>query len=196
MATPVFVTPPHLYVFYAVIGVWAVAEYVDRRRTRADPEDRDDRGSYRVLQAAVLAGLLASLGAVAFLEVATIPAERLAFWMGLACVVAGLTVRRVAIRTLDEGFSYRVAVRDDHEVVDEGLYRWVRHPSYTGGALAYVGLGLAMGNWLAVAAMALASLLGYGYRIRVEEAVLRDELGAAYEAYAERTPYRLIPGVW
>jgi len=36
---------------------------------------------------------------------------------------------------------------------------------------------------------------GYWYRIRVEEALLRAELGEAYETYAERTPYRLVPGI-
>ncbi|ELY74436.1 hypothetical protein [Natrinema pallidum] len=44
--------------------------------------------------------------------------------------------------------------------------------------------------------MALAGLTGYGYRIRVEGRVLREQLGAPSEAYANRTPYRLVPGLW
>lgn len=196
MTTPIFTTPPYVFVFYAVIAVWGVAEYVDRRRTRADPDDRDDRGSFRVLQVAVFVGLLVSLGAAAFVDATTMPAEPVAFWVGVTFVATGIVVRRVAIRTLREQFSYHVAVRSDHEIIDDGLYRWVRHPSYTGGALCYVGLGVAMGNWIAVVAMVLASVVGYGYRIRVEESVLRDELGDSYEDYAERTPYRLVPYVW
>lgn len=196
MPDPLFATPPHLFAFYAVLGASAVSEFLGRRSHRADPGERADRGSFRLLQVLVLVALLVGLGAAFFVEATTIRPEPVAFGLGLAFVLVGLVVRRIAMATLADRFSYRVAVRDDHEVVDDGLYRWVRHPAYTGGAVGYLGIGLALGDWLAVVALALACAVAYGYRIRVEEAVLRAELGEAYETYAERTPYRLVPGVW
>lgn len=196
VSLPPALTAPYIYVFYAAIGLSAVSEFLGRRQYRADPENRDDRGSYRVLQVAVGVALFVGLGATYALDATAIRRPLVAFWAGIGLILAGIVVRRLAMRSLDRHFSYRVSVRSDHEVVDSGLYRWVRHPSYTGGTLGYVGIGLALGDWIAVAALLLASAVGYGYRIRVEEAVLREQLGEAYERYAERTPYRLVPFVW
>ena len=70
----------------------------------------------------------------------------------------------------------------------------MRHPSYTGLLLIVAGLGLAAGNWLALAGVALplAALLR---RIHVEEAELTRVLGQPYRIYRAKTR-GLIPGVW
>lgn len=196
MPDPLFTGMPHLLAFYAAIGTSAVSEFLGRRQYDAPESRRADAGSFRVLQVAVFVGLLVGLYAAFAVDATAIGPERVAFWAGLVLVLAGVAIRRVAMATLDEHFSYHVAVREGHEVVDDGPYAWVRHPSYTGGSLSYLGIGLALGNWIAVAALVGACAVGYGYRIRVEERVLRDELGEAYREYAERTPYRLVPGVW
>lgn len=196
MSDPLFVTPPYLYAFYAVLGGSGVSEFLGRRQYRAAPETRADARSYDALTWAVfLAVGIGGAGAL-LVDATTIHPERVAFWTGLGLVLFGLVVRRIAMWTLREHYSYRVAVRPDHEVVDGGLYRWVRHPAYTAGIVGYLGIGLALGNWIAVLAFGLATAAAYGYRIRVEERVLRAELGEAYERYAGRTPYRLVPGVW
>lgn len=130
--------------------------------------------------------------------VGTMPAAaRLAvFWVGLATALLGTGVRWYAIRTLGAYFHSAVRVRDDHRIVDAGPYRWVRHPSYTGGSLMLVGVGLALTDWASLALVVLGVAVGYGYRIRVEERVLAAELGTAYRDYASRTPYRILPFVW
>lgn len=196
VSLPPSLTTPFVFVFYAAIGCSAVSEFLGRRQYGTDPEDRDDRGSFRVLQVAVGAAMLVGLGATYAIEATAIGRPLAAFWVGIGLILSGVVVRRLAMRSLGRHFSYHVSVRSDHDVVDTGLYRWVRHPSYTGGTLSYVGIGLALADWLAVLALALACAVGYGYRIRVEEAVLREQLGETYERYVERTPYRLVPWVW
>jgi phospholipid methyltransferase len=62
-------------------------------------------------------------------------------------------------------------------VVEDGPYRWVRHPSYTGLILTFVGFGLALGNWAALAVVAVVPTAGLVYRMRVEERALLDGLG-------------------
>jgi protein-S-isoprenylcysteine O-methyltransferase Ste14 len=57
-----------------------------------------------------------------------------------------------------------------------------------------IGLGLAMGNWLSLAAMVLVPLTAYVYRIRVEEQALKARFGESYEHYAA-TRWRLVPFV-
>jgi protein-S-isoprenylcysteine O-methyltransferase Ste14 len=121
-------------------------------------------------------------------------------WAALAAaampaVWAGLAFRWWAIHTLGEYFRATVAVRERQPVIRTGPYRFVRHPSYTGGLMAVMAAALALNNaaaWLVLVACVLAGLL---YRIRVEDAVLREHLGAEYVEYAARTA-RLVPGVW
>ena len=74
-------------------------------------------------------------------------------------------------------------------------YRRLRHPSYTGLLMAALGVGIALANWLAIAACLAPALIGFSLRLLHEERVLAAELGEPYRAYMRRTR-RLIPGVW
>lgn len=95
-------------------------------------------------------------------------------------------VNRFAGRTL--------RVDGQQQVIDRGPYRVVRHPMYL-GVLVMMGITpLALGSaWGLLVAFPLALLLAY--RIVDEERMLRQEL-PGYDAYAHRTRYRLLPGVW
>ena len=97
--------------------------------------------------------------------------------------------------TLARFFTYDVTIQPGHRVVTAGPYRWVRHPSYTGGLVGLLGLGVALGSAAAVLALVVVPLIGVLIRIRHEERTLRSALGAEYDAYAARTP-RLLPGIW
>ena len=76
-----------------------------------------------------------------------------------------------------------------------GVYRFIRHPSYTGLLLRYLGFGLAFANWLSAALIFLPLLGATVYRIRVEEAALRERFGDEFLSYSRATK-RLIPGVY
>lgn len=80
-------------------------------------------------------------------------------------------------------------------MVDRGPYRVVRHPSYTGLLLSCLGIGLCLGNWLALLVIVVPTTAAIVYRIRIEEAALVAELGEPYRRYAAGRA-RLIPGVW
>ena len=88
-----------------------------------------------------------------------------------------------------------MTIQADHQLVDRGPYRILRHPSYTGGLIALAGAGIALDSWLSVASLLLIPLAGVLVRISVEEARLRDGLGQSYRDYQART-WQLIPHVW
>ena len=88
-----------------------------------------------------------------------------------------------------------ITIREDHQLVRGGPYRWLRHPSYTGGFLTAIGLPLALGTPVGFVVTLGACLIAYVYRIRIEEAALISKFGASYQEYSRRT-WRLIPGVY
>jgi protein-S-isoprenylcysteine O-methyltransferase Ste14 len=89
-------------------------------------------------------------------------------------------------------FSGTVGTQEGQFVVENGPYKYVRHPSYTGALLILIGLGLAVQSWGAVLVLILLFSLAYGYRIHREEKALISELGEEYIEYKKRTK-RLIP---
>jgi len=104
----------------------------------------------------------------------------------------GVLVRQYAIAILGRFFSLTVQISEDHKVVEKGPYRLIRHPSYTGILITFIGLGLAVQSWGAVLVLLLFFGISFGYRMRVEERTLLSGLGRDYASYMKRTK-RLIP---
>ncbi len=69
------------------------------------------------------------------------------------------------------------------------------NPSYTGGMLMYLGVGLGLTNWLSALILVAMGGATYAYRVRVEEHALGTSLGFAYLGYMQRTT-RFIPFVF
>ena len=92
-------------------------------------------------------------------------------------------------------FTVNVAIHSGHEVIDTGPYRLIRHPSYTGALLAFLGLALCMANWWSLALVMVPILWAFGRRMSIEESALASALGAPYTQYMSRTK-RLAPFIY
>jgi len=114
---------------------------------------------------------------------------------GIAVMLLGTALRWTAIITLKNYFTVNVTILENHKIVRHGLYKYLRHPSYTGLLLRYLGFGLGLGNWLSVVLIFVPLLGAVLYRIRVEERPLKHSFGSQYDEYAKHTR-RLIPGVY
>lgn len=90
--------------------------------------------------------------------------------------------------------TVRIQTERDHQVVDGGPYRFVRHPGYVGIVVDTLASLVLLGSWWALAIGALDVAL-YVVRTALEDRTLQAEL-PGYKAYAERTRYRLIPGIY
>jgi protein-S-isoprenylcysteine O-methyltransferase Ste14 len=191
---PTFVGHPVATLLFAcTLGVWLVIEFRQGLNRRADATNTD-RGSLAFLRACALAGAL--LAALASKVTATAFSYGLImFGIGLAVAWTGIALRWWCFRTLGRYFTFTVMTSANQPVIATGPYRFLRHPSYAGLLLIIVGIGFGYGNWLSLAALILLPLIGFVYRIRVEEAALSATLGDAYTTYA-RGRKRLIPFVW
>lgn len=114
---------------------------------------------------------------------------------GISVFMAGMVLRWKAILQLKQFFTVDVAVTTSHQLITSGLYRRVRHPSYSGLLLMMTGLGLAMNSAISFPAAVLPFLFALLYRIRVEERLMEQEFGESYREYAGKTA-RLFPGIF
>jgi protein-S-isoprenylcysteine O-methyltransferase Ste14 len=165
------------------------------RHSRGTTARAIDRGSLWINWAGITAGVGLAIASEWVRSARMALPVHLVVWLALACIVVGLAVRWTAIITLGRLFTVDVAIHDEHPVVQHGLYRFVRHPSYSGMMLAFVGVGLAFYNWLSLVALLVPVSLVVANRIRHEERTLLDTLGAPYAEYCARTK-RLVPGVF
>ena len=183
-------------VFFAGMTAMGLTEIRPRRTSAASGAPEYDRKSKLVVLVTAQLGTALSFAAGWFAEGAAIGGPRwVVFAVGMVLVVAGIGLRRWAITTLGQYFTHDVRIADDQPVVDRGPYGVVRHPAYASSVVSLIGIGLALGNWLSLAAAVLIPLVGYVWRIRVEEDALRARLGARYDTYAAGRA-RLIPGLW
>ena len=193
-ALPVFASGLGLVLFDTAYFVWIVSELfgavlVPRLRGRGATRVRRDRGSGAliILTVFISIGLALSFG---YSGVGVLPDW--VFYPGIFLMLLGVLVRQWAIAVLGRFFSLTVRVATDHRVVTRGPYRLVRHPSYTGVLITFIGLGLAVQSLGGLLVLLGVFSLSYGYRIRVEEKTLLSELGQDYASYMKRTK-RLIP---
>ena len=91
------------------------------------------------------------------------------------------------LASLGKNISAALKMRDDHRLVTEGPYRYVRHPLYTAGLPLFFSISLVSSNWF-------LGLIGIGFqlflmlvRTPMEEEMLIDYFGDEYRRYIERT---------
>lgn len=179
-------------IFWASFLLWMILELIASRTKRSGDRSRD-HGSYWLIVGLMFVGLTLDFTLSARLPQAVIAWRRdLVFFIGIGFMLGGIAFRWWAIAILGEFFTFDVAVQSGQRVVDNGPYRYVRHPSYTGALMTQIGIGLALGNWAGLFALMVCMAIAYSYRISVEERALIAALGEPYKQYMQRTR-RIIP---
>jgi protein-S-isoprenylcysteine O-methyltransferase Ste14 len=181
------------YTFGALWGGWllfwvASARGNKRTATRTGPLWR------LTLLAAVLVVWLEWRQFPEYLAQPLLPSSAAWVYIGLVLTAGGLGFTIWARRALGTNWSAMPSIKKDHELIQRGPYRFVRHPIYTGLLLAIFGSCLAGGRvWnLCVAGMAAILLI---VKLKTEEALLARQFPEAYLQYRRRVK-ALIPFVY
>ncbi|MBN2009855.1 isoprenylcysteine carboxylmethyltransferase family protein [candidate division KSB1 bacterium] len=183
-------------IFLTISALWFFSEImlnVLRRSKNAD-ENRD-KGSLRLLNIVIYTCValavtvnIMGIGRIATTN-ATIP------WIGVAVIICGLILRWTAILTLRRYFTTNVVIQRDHQIIRTGLYRYIRHPSYSGALLSFWGLGLAFCNWISIIVLIVPITFAFLKRIQLEEQALLTAFGEQYSSY-RKTTRALIPWIY
>jgi protein-S-isoprenylcysteine O-methyltransferase Ste14 len=189
--------PAYLTVWIITYWLCFVPEIVLSIKLRSKrTAQKSDRGSMLfVILAANLAIGIGFLSTIAFPAFAVDSHWKPLFDLGIVIWLSGALFRFYSMRTLGRFFTYDVAISTGQSLIEHGPYRWLRHPSYLGSLVAYIGFGMTLSNWLAICLPALCLGIAFAYRIRVEEQALVKGLGSPYQEYMRRT-WRLIPFVF
>ncbi len=164
---------------WIVIAFFPISEIVLSfvKRSRDSVAQSDDRGTLRLLWFGIVIGLLLASAAAEWLPVGRLPgAPNVTGLVALGLLLIGLAVRWAAILTLGRFFTVDVAIHTDHAVVQTGLYHFVRHPSYTGLLIAFLGLGVFFANWLSILGLLVPITLAVANRVATEERALLASL--------------------
>ena len=191
---PYVTTLTGFVVFVGGMAIFAVQEFTQGFGTPEASSIRDDRWALLYLDVLPVVLVTAAL-AVSFAGWGAWGASEAVFFVGMSVLCLGVAIRQWSHRTLGRFHQAVVTIQSDHQVITSGPYRIVRHPMYAGSAVAFLGVGLALGTWPGLGLVFVGTLPAMVRRIRVEEDALHDSLGARYRDYSDGRA-RLLPGVW
>lgn len=115
-------------------------------------------------------------------------------YAGLVIILSGMVLRLISIRTLGKFFTVNLTLHNDHLLITTGPFRFLRHPSYSGLLLSFVGLGLSLNNWISLFSLVIPILVIILKRVDLEEKMLISQFGQEYLNYRKKT-WKLIPGI-
>jgi protein-S-isoprenylcysteine O-methyltransferase Ste14 len=127
-----------------------------------------------------------------WIDAASIPLLMWLRWCGGGATCLGIALFGWAHQALGRNWTAVLALSKEHELVQSGPYRFVRHPMYSAFFIIGIGFGLLSANWL-VASIYLGPLaVMYLSRVIPEEKMMLDRFGEPYRQYMKRTG-RLLP---
>ena len=175
---------------------WVLSEILLSRLMRAnDSHTNYDKSSLKILWITIclsitLGIIFSNLNFAIIMKHATF-----IYYFGISIICIGLIIRWIAILRLKKSFTVNVSVAENQNIVQSGIYKHIRHPSYLGSLLSFCGLAIVFNNWLTFAIIFIPIFLSFMYRIHIEEKLLSQVFGAQYSNYIENS-WKLIPKVF
>jgi protein-S-isoprenylcysteine O-methyltransferase Ste14 len=180
------------YLWLAAGLVWLVGALTAKRAERR--QNLASRLRHLALEVPAFFLVFAQITWPAWLERRFLPESSItARWIGLVLTAAGIAFAIAARLWIGRNWSGRVAIKEQHKLIQNGPYSLVRHPIYSGFLLALLGTAIVLGEIRGLIGFALAAL-GWIFKLRTEEDFLAQQFGHAYLDYKQRVK-ALVPFV-
>jgi protein-S-isoprenylcysteine O-methyltransferase len=115
--------------------------------------------------------------------------------VSLVIMTLGLLLRTWSIYSLGKYFTMHLAIHKEHKIICTGPYRYLRHPSYVGAFLTYLGTTIFFHSWFSLIVALIILPIAWLRRMHYEERLLTNEFGEEYTTYCQ-TAKKVIPGIW
>ena len=143
----------------------------------------------------LLAGFVMLGGGIAEYLLKNQPVSWRMFTVGWVFAVISFVIRRRAIAALGRFWSLHVEIRDNHQLVKEGPFRFMRHPTYFSMILELLSVGLILSSFYTLVIVLLIFIPALSLRLKLEEVALTEKFGDAYRNYQRTTP-AIFPYKW
>lgn len=182
--------------FIIIWSVWLLSEILLNIFLRSGKKEKsnNDKGSNRIIWISAVAAISAGVLINMFFRI-QISSNVLFSYLGLPLILFGMLVRFYSIISLGKYFTVDFTIRENHRIKKDGIYSFIRHPSYLGLILSFIGLGISMNNWLSTVVITLFITVAVINRIRIEEKMMLDIFGNEYSDYMKKT-YCLLPWIY
>ena len=185
-----------MYIFIIIWIFFFLSEILLLRlfRSKAPTSKELDKNSLKIVWITIIISIAVGVLAMTYVKA---PISRAIFigYLGLFVIVCGILIRFSAISTLGKFFTVNLAIHENHRLIKSGLYKYIRHPSYTGSLLSFIGLGISFNNWISLIIIIIPILISFIYRINIEEQLMHELFGEEYREY-KKSSKRLIPLIY
>lgn len=181
----------NLIIIAANILVWLTQPTFNAEETKANQSK--DKNSIFLIIGMLFPSLLIPI--IIWAYVYTTNQQNAWNYSGIILIITGVIFRIWSIYTLGKNFTAAVMFKEKHQLIINGPYKYLRHPSYTGAFFAIIGCALLLETYLGAFIAAACMLTAYYVRITAEEKALISYFGNDYIDLQKRT-YKMIPFIW
>lgn len=183
-------------IFLSCISEFTIRIYADINRRRSiNKRKTSDSGSAIIvvigLVGSIYISFLLSKNNMSWL-ISKLMLPHFFYYVGLLIMLGGLILRDISVLTLRRYFTVLVQITDEHKLIQNGVYKRLRNPSYTGMLLFTVGVAISLCNPISAILALIIFTSCISIRIRVEEKALEEKFGSQFKEYCAHT-WRLIP---
>lgn len=177
-------------------AIWFLSELLLNRflRSKTDDQQNSDRSSLGMIWLTIIICITLAVIISTKFSAPIGQFDTVAF-VGISLIWFGIILRMIVIYSLGRFFTVDVTIRQDHQLKKNGLYSYLRHPSYSASLISFLGFGLSRNNWISLLVVFIPVLFVFVWRIKVEERVLIKQFGDEYLTYRKSTS-ALIPFIF
>ncbi|MCS7175785.1 methyltransferase family protein [Pseudothermotoga sp.] len=173
--------------FWLIVFAWWIMDFYVLVLKRNEYHKVLDKKSKFIMTVLISLGVILAISPESFRN--TWRSREFGFYQILGTIVLcfGVILRFIAILTLGKNFSADIVVAKERKLVYKGIYRYIRHPSYTGEIISFLGLAIVFQHVPSSIFIFVFPAIAFVHRALVEEKKLMEEFGEEYLNYRRRT---------